>query len=274
MPTHSRLRGRDLAAAGRAVSRSTAFVVAFTLLTLAAALLLPSVPQPLDYHDFADQRDAFGVDNFLDVVSNIAFLLAGLAGLFVVFTGRARFEFPSERWPYAVFFLGVLLTAAGSAWYHLAPDNETLFWDRLPMTIAFMGLVSSQVVDRIGVRAGLLLLGPMLLAGLGTVVYWIVTERAGAGNVLPYALLQGYAVIVLLMMAALHPSRYTRGNDLYFIFGWYVLAKLLETFDAQVLAVGHLVSGHSLKHVAAAVAGFVACRMLVRRTLTRPDREA
>ena len=252
------------------MSRSTAFVVAFTLLTLAAAVLLPPVPQPLDYHDFADQRDAFGVDNFLDVVSNVAFLLAGLAGLFVVFSGRAHFEFPAERWPYAVFFAGVLLTAAGSAWYHLAPDNESLFWDRLPMTIAFMGLVSSQVVDRIGVRAGLLLLGPALVAGLASVAWWIVTERAGAGNVLPYALLQGYAVIVLLMMAVLLPSRYTRGNDLYYIFGWYVLAKLLETFDAQVLAVGHLVSGHTLKHVAAAVAGFVACRMLVRRTLPEP----
>jgi hypothetical protein len=244
------------------------------MLTVAAAFLLPPVPQPLDYHDFADQRGALGLGNFLDVVSNVAFLLAGLAGLFVVFSGRACFEFPAERWPYAVFFLGVLLTAAGSAWYHLAPDNESLFWDRLPMTIAFMGLVSSQVVDRISVRAGLLLLGPMLLVGLASVVYWIVTERAGAGNVLPYALLQGYAVIVLLLMAALLRSRYTRANDLYFIFGWYVLAKLLEHFDAHVLAVSHLVSGHSLKHVAAAVAGFVACRMLARRTLLEPAQTA
>ena len=73
--------------------------------------------------------------------------------------------------------------------------------------------------------------------------------------------------IVLLMMAALHRSRYTRASDLYFIFGWYVLAKLLEFLDGQVLAVSHIVSGHSLKHVAAAVAGFVACRMLMRRTL-------
>lgn len=256
------------------MSRSTAFVAAFTLLVAAAAFLLPAVPQPLDYHDFADQRDALGIDNFLDVVSNVAFLLAGLTGLFVVFSGRARFEFPAERWPYAVFFLGVLLTAAGSAWYHLAPDNETLFWDRLPMTIAFMGLVSSQVVDRISVRAGLLLLGPMLLAGLASVAYWIVTERTGAGNVLPYALLQGYAVIVLLMMAALLPSRYTRANDLYFIFGWYVLAKVLEHFDAQVLAFSHLVSGHTLKHVAAAAAGLVACRMLLRRTVSVPARRA
>ena len=113
-----------------------------------------------------------------------------------------------------MFFLGILLTAAGSAWYHLAPDNETLFWDRLPMTIAFMGLVSSQVVDRISVRAGLVLLGPMLLVGMASVVYWIVTERMGAGNVLPYGLLQGYAVVVLLMMAvaaplALHARRAT-----------------------------------------------------------------
>jgi hypothetical protein len=253
------------------MSRSTGFIVGFTLLALAAAFLLPPMPQPLDYHDFADQRHAYGVDNFLDVVTNAAFLLAGCAGLVVVFSGRAVFGSPAERWPWAVFFLGVLLTAAGSAWYHLSPDNETLFWDRLPMTVAFMGLVSSQVVDRISVRAGLLLLAPMLIVGAASVVYWIVTERAGAGNVLPYGVLQGYSVVVLLLMAVLQPSRYTRGSDLYYIFGWYVLAKLLETFDAEVLALGHLVSGHSLKHVAAAVGGFVACRMLVRRTLVRPD---
>jgi hypothetical protein len=263
---------REVTTGMRAMSRSTSFVVAFTLLSLVATALLPAMPQPLDYHDFADQRGAFGVHNFLDVVSNVAFLLSGLTGLVVVFSGRARFERRAERWPYAVFFLGVLLTAVGSAWYHLSPDNETLFWDRLPMTIAFMGLVSSQVVDRISVRAGLMLLGPMLLVGLASIVYWIVTERRGAGNVLPYAVLQGYAVIVLLMMAVLHRSRYTRGATLYWIFGWYVLAKLLELFDTQIFARGHLVSGHSLKHVAAALAAFVACRMLTTRTLTETAR--
>ena len=254
------------------MTRGTAFLLVFTLLAAAAAFLLPAMPQPLDYHDFADQRAVFGIGNFLDVVSNVAFLLAGLAGLVVVFSGRACFEFPGERWPYAVFFLGVLLTAAGSAWYHLSPDNETLFWDRLPMTIAFMGLLSSQIVDRVSVRAGLALLVPMLLVGMGSVVYWIVTERAGAGNVLPYGILQGYSVVVLLIMATLHRSRYTRANDVYFIFGWYVLAKVLESMDGEILALGHVVSGHSLKHVAAAAAGFVACRMLLRRTLAEPDR--
>ncbi len=252
------------------MTKRTGLIVAFTLLTVAAALLLPAVPQPPDYHQFADQRGALGIDNFLDVASNLAFLIAGVAGLVIVLSGRARFEFPGERWPYAVFFLGILLTSAGSAYYHLEPNNETLFWDRLPMTIAFMGLVAGQVVDRISVRTGLMLLGPMLLVGMASVVYWIATERMGAGNVLPYALLQGYAVFVLLIMAILHPSRYTRASDLYFIFGWYVLAKLLESFDALVLAHNHIVSGHTLKHVAAAAAGFVACYMLMHRQLKSP----
>ena len=249
------------------VKKQTGFLLAFTLLMVAAALVLPAVPQPSDYHQFADQRHALGIDRFFDVVSNVAILLAGAAGLLIVLGARTDFEHANERLPWLVFFVGMVLTAAGSTYYHLDPNNETLFWDRLPITIAFMALVSAQIVDRINVRAGLLLLAPMLLVGAASVVYWIATERRGAGNLLPYALLQTYAVFVLLMMAMLKPSRYTRASDLYFIFGWYVLAKILESLDAQIFAYHHIVSGHTLKHVAAAVAGLVVCYMLVHRKL-------
>jgi hypothetical protein len=239
----------------------------FTVLCVAAAIGLPPVAQSLEYHDFADQRRAFGVPHFLNVVSNAGFLLAGVAGLAVAGGRRTALESGRERWPWAVLFMGVLLTAAGSTYYHLAPDNERLFWDRLPMTIAFVALVASQVVDRISVRVGLALLAPMLLLGGATVVYWRATERMGVGNVVPYAILQGYAVVVLLLLASLYPSRYTRGRDLYFVFGWYVLSKVLETLDAQVFSLGRIVSGHTLKHLAAAMAGGAACWMLARRTL-------
>jgi Ceramidase len=249
------------------MNSGTRWIAAFTLLAIAAAFLLPAMQQPVEYHDFADHRHAYGIDNFLDVISNLAFLIAGVMGLVLVIGGRVRFEFASERWPFVVFFLGVLLTALGSAYYHLAPDNETLFWDRLPMTIAFMALVSSQIVDRINVRAGLMLLLPMLLLGVASVIYWRATERMGAGNVLPYGILQAYSVIVLLLLARLNPSRYTRGSDIYWVFGSYVLSKFLETFDREVLALTHFVSGHTLKHVAAAAAAFVVCYMLVNRNL-------
>ena len=243
-------------------------VACITLLAIAAALLIPAMPQPLAYHDFVDQREAGGIPNFLNVTSNIGFLFVGIAGLFAALGQNTRFQSSVERWPYAIFFLGVLLTAAGSSYYHLNPDTETLFWDRLPMTIAFMALVCSQIVDRINVRAGLVLLLPMLLLGAASVIYWRVTERAGVGNVIPYAVLQGYSMLILLLMTAFVPSRYTRGHDLYWVFGWYALSKVLETYDSEVFGLlGHVVSGHTLKHFAAALAGAVICLMLTRRTI-------
>jgi hypothetical protein len=248
----------------------TRLLVGITLLAFVLALVLPPMPQPLDYHDFADKREAFGIGNFLDVVSNLAFTLAGLAGLLLVLRPRTCFETPAERWPYLLFAVGLLLTGAGSWYYHLHPDNETLFWDRLPMTIAFMSLVAAQVVDRVHVRAGLLALVPMLLLGVASVVYWIATERQGRGNAIPYVLLQAYSVIVLLQLAALHPSRYTHGNAILAVFAGYALAKVFETFDRGIFGLTGVVSGHTLKHVAAGLAGLVVVHMLWRRELVAP----
>jgi hypothetical protein len=245
----------------------TRYIVGFTVLSVLAAFLLPAMPQPVSYHDFADHREMLGVANFFDVASNAAFVLAGLAGFAVVLRPRAVFAADNERWPYAVFFAGMVLTGLGSAYYHLVPDNERLFWDRLPMTIAFMSLIAAQVVDRIHARTGLALLVPMLLVGAASVLYWRTTERAGTGNVMPYAVLQGYSVVILFLLALLQPSRYTRGNDIYWVFAAYVLAKLLETFDRQLFSLGHAVSGHSLKHLAAAAAGLAVGRMLWLRRL-------
>lgn len=248
------------------MQKRTRYILAFTAAVVAAAFLLPAVPQPLAYHDFADHRGGLGIGNVLDVVSNVAFLIAGVAGLVVVLRPRTRFASGVERWPYGVFFVGLALTAAGSAYYHLAPDNERLFWDRLPITIALMSLIAAQVVDRIGARVGLVLLAPMLLAGAGSAVYWIATERAGAGNLVPYVIVQGYAMVILVVLALAYPSRYTRGGDVYWVFAAYAIAKVMELLDKEILALGHLVSGHTLKHVAAALAGLVVCRMLVLRS--------
>ena len=44
-------------------------------------------------------------------------------------------------------------------------------------------------------------------------------------------------VVVLASLALKVPSRYTRANDLYWIFGWYVVGKLFEAFDAPACQV-------------------------------------
>lgn len=223
------------------------------------------MPQPLDYHDFADQRRIFGIPNFMDVTSNVFFVLAGLAGLVATLRTHTAFAWWPERLPYATFFAGIALTGIGSAYYHLAPTNETLVWDRLPMTIAFTSLVAAQIGDRIGPRVGLAVLGPAVLVGIWTVVHWIGTERAGAGNVVPYAVLQAYAMVILLAMALLHRSRYTRAHYIAWVFVAYLLAKVFETLDGEVFALNGVVSGHTLKHVAGAAAAIIAVRMIVLR---------
>jgi predicted membrane channel-forming protein YqfA (hemolysin III family) len=248
----------------------TLLLIGLTLLAVALALLLPAVPQPIAYHDFADKREAYGIGNFFDVTSNLAFAIAGAVGIWLVLRPKTCFASPAERWPYLVFCVGVLLTSLGSCYYHLEPDNETLFWDRLPMTVAFMSLISAQIVDRVDVRYGLRALVPMLLIGIGTVVYWIVTERQGNGNVMPYVVLQAYAVIVLLKLAAMHPSRYTHGNAIYVVFVAYLLAKVFEHYDRQIFEWTGMVSGHTLKHVVAGLAGIPVAWMLWRRRLVAP----
>jgi hypothetical protein len=252
--------------------RAGAWILAgFTLAIFVAAVMFPRTPQPQSYHDFADQRAWLGVRNFGDVSSNLLFAVAGVWGLVFLGsrTGVSCFLDKRERWPYVAVFLGLLLTAFGSAYYHLAPDNARLVWDRLPMTIAFMGLVAAMIAERISVTAGVYLLPFLLAMGGASVAWWWHTERMGAGDLRFYAAVQVYAVLVLPVLLLL-PARYTRSGDLLVVFGFYVLAKIFETFDRPIFSLmDRAISGHALKHLAAGAAGLWILRMLSRRAPLR-----
>jgi hypothetical protein len=244
-------------------------LLAVTALTAMAGLLLPRIPQPQSYHLFADQRSFLGVPNFANVVSNIPFAVVGLWGLVVLLRPKGgqnptSFLDSRERLPYVIVSVGLILTAFGSSYYHLHPSNARLVWDRLPMTIVFMSLISAIVAERIDLRAGLWLLPVLLLTGIASVLQWHLSELGGAGDLRFYSAIQAFAVIFLLI-ALLIPPRYTRGADLAIVVGFYVLAKVLEVFDKPIFEQGHFVSGHTLKHLAAAAAGYWIFRMLRRR---------
>ena len=179
-------------------------------------------------------------------------------------TLREHFLDPEERGPYLLVFLGLVLTAIGSSYYHLNPNNARLVWDRIPMTVVFMSMVAAVISERVSVRAGLWLLPVLLLVGVGSVLQWYASELRGAGDLRLYAAVQVYSGLVLIF-ALLLPSRYTRGRDFGVVVGLYVLAKVLELLDRPIFSVGHLVSGHTLKHVAAAGAGYWILRMVQKR---------
>jgi hypothetical protein len=230
------------------------------------ALFVPRTPQPLSYHHFADRRSWLGIPNFGDVASNILFLVAGFWGLTFLRRkpSQERFIDARERWPYVFIFLGLLLTACGSAYYHLAPDNARLVWDRLPMTVVFMPLVAAMIAERVNVMLGLWLLPVLIAVGIGSVLQWHLSEQQGAGDLRFYAAVQLYALLALLA-ALLLPPRYTRGSDLLVVASLYALAKICEAADKQIFSLVHGVSGHTLKHLASGAAGFWILRMLQKR---------
>jgi hypothetical protein len=194
------------------------------------------------------------------------FFLAGLLGLAFLARKPSAQQFLDrrERWPYLFVFPGLILTAFGSAYYHLAPDNSRLAWDRLPMTVVFMPLVAAMIAERVNVRLGLWLLPVLTAIGIESVLQWHSTVQRGAGDLRFYVAVQIYAVLALLA-GLLLPPRYTRGSDWLIVAGFYLLAKIGETADQQIFAVGHIVSGHTLKHLAAGFAGFWILRMLQKR---------
>ena len=251
-------------------STGTILLIATLFAVSVVAVLVPPIHQPLSYHNFADQRAWLGVPNFDDVTSNIPFAIVGLWGLVILFRpGVAAFNDPRERWPYLVMSIGLVLTAFGSGYYHLAPDNARLVWDRIPIMIVFIAVVTAVIVERVGMRIGLALFPLLEIVGIASVLTWRSGELQGHGDLRFYAAVQVSAILVLLL-ALLLPANYTRGSDFAAVVGFYILAKIFETFDRQIFSFLQLVSGHTLKHLAAAAAGYWIVRMLQLRNPLKP----
>jgi hypothetical protein len=235
-------------------------------LAAAALVLVPAIPQDPAYHRLADSRAWLGIPNALNVLSNTGFLLVGALGLAYVADGASpAFREPGERWPYVVFFGGLLLTGFGSAYYHWEPGNARLAWDRLPLAITLMGLLAATIAERIGVKSGLWLLGPLVALAAGSVIYWHWTEQRGAGDLRLYALVQFYPLVAIPLMLWWLAPRYTRGGYLLAAAATYAAAKGPELLDGWILSATRVVSGHTLKHLLAALAGYWVLRMLRHR---------
>ena len=243
-----------------------------TLLVIGATFSRHPVLQDPAYNHFADDRSALGVPYILDVVSNLGLLLAGgMGSVFLLrLDGRADgrpFQHGSERWLYLVLFSGVVLASLGSAYYHWAPSDGRLVWDRLPMTVVFTSLLSVTIAERIDLRLGQMLFAPLLALGLASVVYWHLTELRGSGDLRVYLDVQYFSVAAVPLLGLLFPSRYTHANEIHLVVAIYLLAKLFELADGPVYSLGHVLSGHTVKHILAAWACSRILAMLRRREL-------
>ena len=241
-----------------------------------ALLAMCPLAQDPAFHAFADTRTLWRIPYFGDVVSNAALLVAGLAGLAALRrrAGEATEQGARSAWARAVqtlFFGAVVLTAFGSTYYHWAPDTPRLFWDRLPLGLVASASVALVLTDRASIRgAGRWALVAWLALGPITVVYWRITEAQGAGDLRPYFLMLGVAMAAAPVLLALLPPRHTHGYGYLLAAALYIIATVCEQADRGIYEAIGVVSGHTLKHVAAAAAVAVLAWMFARRASPVP----
>lgn len=238
------------------------------LIVATVFLFVPPISQDPAYHVLADTRLVLGVPRFGDVVSNLPFVLVGLAGLVVLWRREADLS-DAAALPLAAFFLGLALVGPASAYYHWYPTTETLFWDRLPMAVAFMALLAAVLADRlplsrVAARWGLALL---LALGVASVVGWSQGEARGAGDLRAYAIVQFFPVVLIPLLLWLFPRAdpLIPGRAVLAAFLLYGLSKGAEALDHEIFALLRgAISGHSLKHLLAAAAAVPLVATLYR----------
>ncbi|KAL9297924.1 hypothetical protein ACSQ67_023820 [Phaseolus vulgaris] len=267
---------------------------------LVLMIVTPAIHQSQDYHNFADHRKFFGIPNALNVISNFPFLVIGLVGLVLCHRGNYfSLSLQGEIWGWTCFYVGVAAVAVGSSYYHLKPDDARLVWDRLPMTVAFTSIIAIFIIERIDEWKGTVSIIPLLLAGIISIVYWRQayclfnsSECQKLSFVIfdviiplfdfylrffddlrPYALVQFVPCIAIPLMAILLPPMYTHSTYWLWAAGSYLLAKVLEATDEVVYEwTHHIVSGHTLKHLAAAMVPVFLTFMLAKRSV-EPERQ-
>lgn len=223
-------------------------MVSTTFLLGLVLLFLPKISQDTSYHYFADIYTFWGIPNYWNVLSNLPFIIIGIGGLCQLRNNT----FEKQKAIIVIsLFVGIVLTGLGSAYYHYAPENSTLVWDRIPMTIVFMSFLSLTIYDRVHKSTGYKLLFPLLFSGIGSVFYWILTENNGEGDLRFYAFVQFYPMIAIPLIMALFPSAGKKIKWLVWVIAFYVIAKLFEEFDQKIYEIIPL-SGHSIKHLFAA----------------------
>jgi hypothetical protein len=236
-----------------------------TVLAVIALLLYGPIAQLAHYHEFADQRSALGLPNLADVLSNAGFALIGLFGLLRLWPMRRQPAISAGWAGYCLFLVALVLTAIGSSFYHLAPDNARLLWDRLPVALACAGLLAAVRAET-QLASGRHRYALLLVIGaVASVAWWYFTELQGAGDLRPYLLLQGLPLILIPLWQAIHRAPAADRRAFAIALFLYVLAKVAELHDHELLEILGWISGHTLKHLLATAAAAALVNRLVQR---------
>ena len=224
------------------------------------------IAQPAHYNDFADQSVLFGIPHAGDVLSNIGFGIVAMWGWILLRPKRDHVTLRHGWFGYQLFLIGLLLTAVGSGYYHLAPDNERLVWDRLPIGLAAAGLLAAVRAETRADTHVLRYTAILTVLAVLSVGWWHYTDSPQhPGDLRPYVLVQGSPLVLVPLWQAIYHA--PRRDRIWFGVAvlLYVLAKFAEAWDHELLALLGWTSGHTLKHLLATAAAGVLIGRLSQR---------
>jgi len=242
-------------------------IVILGLIAFIGALFLSPVSQDFNYHNFADGRTIFTISNFWNVASNLPFFVVGIYAFYKLLIVQNLKIVDEIKILYIFFFIGVILVAFGSGYYHLNPNNETLLWDRLPMTIAFMSLCSLVLSEFFSIQRGKILFFPLLMLGVSSVLFWFIGELNGCGDLRAYALVQFLPMLIMPLLFLFFRPSFSLVSGYWYLLLCYLLAKLFEHFDTDIYELLGVISGHTLKHIVSALGVFILIRSFEKREL-------
>ena len=238
------------------MNNKTLLLTSISVVAIIIVFFIDPIPQNIAYHSFADQHKILGIPNYWNVISNLPFFIVGLYGFSILKSKKKEYT-TSELLIYYILFTGFISTFLGSSYYHWNPNNTTLVWDRIPMTFIFMSfftIICANLIHPSWFKLGIKILVP---TGILSVLYWHITELYGAGDLRFYALIQFLPLILIPIILWLYREKVKSFKWLVLVLIAYLTAKLLETYDHECFHQSNLtVSGHSLKHVFAALACF------------------
>lgn len=247
---------------GRAIARLPALLMG---IAIAGLWIYGPVAQFSSYHDFADQRRLWGVPHALNVLSNLGFALVGLWGLYRTEWMRALPGLARGAHGYRLFLVSLVLTAFGSGYYHLDPNDARLFWDRVPIALASAGLLAAVHAETSPRTPPRDFTWALAAAGVASVVWWTWTARRGTGDLGPYLLMNLMPLVLIPLWQAIHGSPRADRTSFLVAIALYAAAKLAELQDHQIQTLLGVISGHTLKHLLATAAGAVITLRLVKR---------
>lgn len=231
------------------MSKSEISFLASLIILLLLAIFLPAIAQNQNYHNFIDQRTFFGIKNTSNTLSNLAFIMVGLWGLINFYKNKYIKISNSFSVLLNLFFISIILTGLGSSYYHLSPNDFTLVFDRLALSLVFAVVLAMLASIRISERSGFHTLAELIILAPLSVLLWNYN-----GNLTPYAVLQfgGIIIIVLTLLLTKAQKQSPCFASLIILYGF---AKLAEFYDVEIFKLSqNLISGHTLKHLIGALA--------------------